>query len=530
MIDGSKWLETQRIQSLPEELRPLFYENFARNFAPLSPFGFFDSNIPVDKPPYEQYDPSEPILYDYFGGIVNNGDQDTLYLRTLVDIKGEMVTANVYYRLVFRNTIRNYAETFQDTGYTWIDGNTYGAGDGIWTPGEVFFDENGNGFCDPIVDPGERRLQRIVSLPGNPQAIVQDLGPAVRFNVEYFDAAQKRFVAPFSDTGWDGLFDSQEEGFVWPCGCTDPRGDNSISLVEGFGLENDGVLGRVNFKGILPENQNWNPYLPNSISSGFGLQENPFVGIKRFGYPESAGTTVVQPCLSLRAFNAMEPLPPLANLEYVVLEPITNNQFVSNDLLFPVLVSEDTACAGFPNDDVNRYVNIVLQNKLGGFYRFSAAGVFDEEGWLRCAGVRDNFAFLRPGDEVFVWAFLIPPPSVSADPEARGARVPVPPGYYPMIEKRGNRLRLDLSTVPGGTPTPEQLQGVPAIYRAPYLPPALRIDFALEGEDSEREDRNLRVWPIQGANFEQAGIRSQGTPSSIPIRGTVLTVVPGSNR
>ena len=75
---------------------------------------------------------------------------------------------------------------------------------------------------------------------------------------------------------------------------------------------------------------------------------------------------------------------------------------------------------------------------LSNLYRFSPTGWFDNEGWLHCSGIRDNFVYLRPGDLMFVWAFVIPPDQTVNNPTSEIVKVPVPPGYYPVSEIRGN--------------------------------------------------------------------------------------------
>lgn len=556
MRDGAHFMQDYCVAKLQPggawNLKANLYDQLTLNYQLLSPFGFLDftgTNNAADWPfsgpntTNGRYDSSEVPLYDYFPGVVNNGDQDTFYLRTRVEIQGEVVPANVYYRIVFRNDNKNYAERFTDSN-----------GDGIWNYGEPFDpadDLNGNGICDPIVDPGERRLQRIVTVAGQNVTFLQDLGPAVRFNVQYFDPVDRQYVEPFSDTGIDGLYDGEEPplggapstlfsgGALQGCNtfCPDWTGDNYFPGLAENSTENNGRLDATNNRGIPALTLTRNPFIPNYPFLQAPLPqnpgENPFEGIKKFGYPDAAGALVVQHCLNLYPIDSREQIPILAPGEFVSLEPIHPDY--PYETLYPVSLSicpQD--CASAPNPCPNNAVRGKLQVGSpihdGEIFRFMPAAVFDDEGWLRCAGVRDNFAYLTPGDQVFVWGFLIPPRLAFENVGSSTVRVPVPPGYYTLVEKRGNRLRLDLSKVPGGAPTSEQLRGVPAIYRAPFLPPAFRIDFALEGESSDIKGRDLRIWTLEGTGFRRAGVGSQGTPPEIPIRGTVLTAVPGSDR
>lgn len=588
----------------------LAYKRLTAGIQPLSPFGYIDFPFPTTlyslptQSTNGKYDRFEIPIYDYFGGVVNKGNQDSLYFRTFVDIAGQDVPANVYYRIVFQNTNSNYSESFDDTvGYTDLDPaflftdptanlvgvvNGLGIGDGVWTPGEpITPDTNRNGICDPIVDPGERRLQRIVILPGSQDPIVQDLGPAVRFNVEYFDSAVGRFVAPFSDSGIDGLFNVEEAGYLnppnGPVNCPDRQGDDYFPTMKEIPLnstaaastisnngalsatENNGSLDLLNSTGIPAATLSRNPFLQGSggfsapfpsgsvpffpaLPNQYGPGENQFEGFKKFGYPDAAGILVGLDNFEMIPLNAREQIPLLGHLEWMTLEPLAREQNARYGLIYGVVVNfcDPTVPAGMPGACVAasanclsatagyvRYLFSITDVLDSRFYRFSPGAVFDDEGWLRCSGVRDSFAFLKPGDLVFVWGFLIPPQNLSGNFGAEAVRVPVPPGYYPLIEKRGERLRLDLSKVPGGAPTPDQLRGVPAVYRAPYLPPALRIDFALEGYSPDSSVgqgiyfRDLRIWSMFGRGFDTAGRGSQGTPPSIPIRGTVFTVQPG---
>lgn len=572
-IDGSGWIRTVSGGNA------LNFDRITANFVPLSPFGFFDVNYnPVracgpwpigglNTTANDRFDPNEVPLYDYFGGIVNAGDQDTLYLRTRVELGGQMVEVNVYYRLIFQNTNLNYSEQFTDNN-----------GNRIWdlgvdsiTPAQ---DLNGNGVPDPIVDPsdptqqrsGERRLQRLVFLPGSLTPILQDLGPAIRFNIEYWDAGQQRFLAPFSDTGNDGLFDSEENPpFSSICGnCPDFSGDNFVpGRMTNAGTENNGVLDLANISGLPAGQLNKNPFLV-SVGSGipFPVGENPFEGIKRFGYPDSAGTLVLNACGNLYPLNAREQIPLLGPGDPVFLEPIgyrhqfriSFGDFSSLPPTVPVPGSSQQPgvfSLGAPLDTLFFLQQRIcdgsasapcpvgcpanqLWNSLGHsegmnqFFRFSPAGVFGDDGWLRCAGVSDSFANLKAGDQVFVWAFALPPRVGGLGTNRFDAKVPVPPGYYTVVDIRGNRLLLDLSAVPGGAPASSELSGVPAIYRAPYLPPSLRIDFALEGQDVFGIRRELRPWSFAGPVLGQAGTATQGTASGAPVRGMVLTLMPGS--
>ncbi len=539
----------------------LFWDLFTRAYVPLSPFGFLDLNV-VDGASNTSdgiFSAEDMLLYDYFGGIVNNGDQDTLYLRTFVEVGNQLVPANVYWRLIFNNTNRNYSEQFDDIGALMLQGGgTFGAGDGIWQIGEPFTDTNGNGICDPIVDPGEIRLQRIVSYPGNPAALIQDLGAAVRFNVEYFDVASGRYVAPFSDTGMDGLYDGQELRFRRGCGaCTDPEGDNYLPGTNPQGTEGNGILDTANSIGLPPGSHNWNPYLLGApaasqstpatafpFDSGLPaalspIGENPFVGIKRFGYPETAGILVSTSCFNIRPFDGRDQIPPLPVRHHIALEA-----FGGNKLIFPGFIQGcdpnfnqagvacATTCATNP---LAARANLrCLEAPDGAMYRFSPVGIFDEEGWLRCTGVPGGFSFLRPGDEIFLWAFSIPAETSSFNEGNYNVLVPVPPGHYRIIAIKGSRLLVDLSTVPGGSPTPSQLRGTPCIFRAGYVPPAIRIDFALSNESrliggkvpDFLRNRDRHIWTLQGRAVRNAGLATQGIDLDSSILGTVVVCSP----
>lgn len=92
--------------------------------------------------------------------------------------------------------------------------------------------------------------------------------------------------------------------------------------------------------------------------------------------------------------------------------------------------------------------------------QFIPAGEFDAGGMLFCPAVKDNFVNLKAGDRVFLQQW-----------NSGKIDFAVKPDLYTIINKRGNRLVLDLKGQ-------EPVTGTGTVFfRAAYLPPGIKINM-----------------------------------------------------
>jgi hypothetical protein len=107
-----------------------------------------------------------------------------------------------------------------------------------------------------------------------------------------------------------------------------------------------------------------------------------------------------------------------------------------------------------------------------------SVGYIDADGVLRSRGVTDGFKNLRPNGRIYLEQrplanpaapFARPDPILDPDESVYTIR----PGLYRIVELRGQGVRIDLE---GQRSKP----GTPVVFRAGFLPPAVKIETTVD--------------------------------------------------
>lgn len=396
------------------------------------------------------------ITYDYVFGITNSGNRDVLYFRGSAITGGKRGPANICYRLVKKRL--SGVQNEEDTG---VDGvtdeeeagfhpvaNPDPNADNYFEP--VFYGTSteGNGILDPDPDGAA------VGKPGE-----QDQnGNGIIDSVHVFE--MQRIITTLEeeegDFGMDGVRNEGEPGYN-PITNPDPNGDNFNETTNPNGTEGNG---RADNKLATRVET-----LSNSVT-GFNVfcydkqkrqYVEPVTTIKRFSYPPDVGL--------VGRFGAETP-------PWFSFDSMSTELFVVNGTQSSGIVSQgDYVFLWGTNipfniysiseiDSVQRSVRFSeITSPIGSATaQFIPAGEFDAGGALSCPAVRDGFANLTTGDQVFLQQW-----------NKSQTDFAVKPDLYTIIDKRGGKLVLDLK---GREPV---LGTSTVFFRAAYLPPAIKV-------------------------------------------------------
>lgn len=379
-------------------------------------------------------------VYDYFGGILNNGLRDVIYFGGRVSTPSGVQQVAIAYRLVERSDIFN-ADRGSDgildefePGYhpryrrdpsldNVGNGRRIEEGDGRLTGAEA----GAGGNADDREPNFE--LQRVIySL--EPDPVQEILVPQVRsqvistdiveFNVLYYDRLQRRYVDP--------------------------------------------------------------PHL-----------------VTRFGYPQDFGAPVV--AVGPQTFRYVEvneqtfldPNDPADDPRHIFLYQLNLDWTEGDDpstlyTVEPRTYTIDRVIDGGKEFTVAENISARFGDPIRSVAGAGAVGYVDASGILRSRAVRDGFRNLEPGDEIYLEQrplrdqFFRGTGLLGRKAAVDGGRNPVrenddlvyliKPGLYRVTEKRGEGIRVDLE---GQQSEP----GVPVIFRAPFFPPSVKIELTI---------------------------------------------------
>lgn len=312
-------------------------------------------------------------------------------------------------------------------------------------------------------------------------------------NICYRLVRKKASGALIVDTGTDGKADEDEAGFH-PVANVDPKYDNYDPVFNGTATEMNGFIDRPGESGedgdaILSSERKFElqrivttwednkPVTGQEILSksvvAFDIfyydrrlrqYTEPRTTIKRFSYPPDVGVVGRFGTQTPHRFSFGD-----MSTEYFINHGTEIKSIVSkNDHVFLWDLWENNIEFKFNTYEISEVYDSSKKVQFKEFVsppvgpntavQFIPAGVFDAGGMLFCPAVKDNFVNLKAGDRVFLQQW-----------NSGKTNFAVKPDLYTIINKRGNRLVLDLKGQ-------EPVTGTGTVFfRAAYLPPGIKI-------------------------------------------------------
>ncbi len=407
-----------------------------------------NARTPFSDPVVEGVNQPFGPVYDFFGGILNNGFRDVLYFQTSEETANGTQRVAVAFRLVETSNRFNGdrgtdgLENEFEPGFHPVyrrdpsrddhpnPTRNIVEGDGRLTG----FEGQTGGFLDR--QPSRYELQRVIySMDSGPQfalprprvlasPISQDV---VGFNVLYYDRIEKRYREPERLVKRFGY----PEDFGAPVVAI---GRKRFQMVEHTRQSEDLVVGDSIF--LYQLNLDWEPTDDPTLIYSVPPQ---IYTIQSVGAPANGG-----------------------GVRFSVAESIFAN------------LSDPAASVG----------------------GMGSVGYLDPEGILRSRAVYDGFHNLKPNDEIYLEQRRLPLAHEVQLADAFDPTLPtrpyvysIQPGMYRIQAHRGEGIKIDLK---GQIP----LSGVPVLFRAAYFPPAIKLELSIGRHNPIQNTVIMRNVPI----------------------------------